>query len=169
MIKKSNNKIKVHYGLPDYYKYYKNKYKNHVSSTKYNKIISDFNNEIINLILNENIEYYMNHLHLVIGVRKVKRKPRIVNGKLHNTVPIDWKTTNQLWKDDEEAKEKKILVRFSNSHTSGYIFSINLIKVGLGFQNKKYYKFKASRKFARNLSERIKDEDKEKYDTYKLY
>ncbi len=169
MTKKSNNKIQVHYGITDYYKYYKDKYKNHVSSKKYNKIISDFNNEIINLILNENIEYYMNHLHLVVGVRKVKRRPRIVNGKLRNTVPIDWKVTKELWQSDEEAKEKKLLVRFNNSHTSGYIFSINLIKVGLGFKNKKYYKFKAARNFARDLAKRIKDEEKERYDTYKLY
>jgi len=169
MTNKGPNKIKIHYGMPDYYKYYNDKYNNKVCSKKYNKIISEFNLEIINLIINENIEYSMNPLHLVIGVRKVKRRPRIVNGKLRNTVPIDWKTTKELWQSDEEAKEKKILVRFSNSHTSGYIFSINLIKVGLGFQNKKYYKFKASRKFARDLGERIQDEDKERYDTYKLY
>lgn len=168
-IKKDKNKIKVHYGLPNYYKYYKTKHKDGVSSVKYNKVISEFNLEVINLILNNNLEYYISNIGFMISVRKSKRKPKIVNGKLYNTVPVDWNTTKKLWATDEEAKEKKIIVRFNNSHTSGYVFSIRLIKTGLGFKNKKYYKFKAARDFARDLSKRIKDEEKDKYDTYKLY
>ena len=169
IIKKNSNKIKVHYGITDYYKYYKKNNKDCVSSIKYNKIISDFNSEIIDNILNNNLEYYIPSLGFTITVRKAKRKPRIIDGKLYNTVPVDWKTTKELWNTDEEAKEKKIIVRFNNTHTSGYVFSIRLIKFGLSFKNKKHYKFKAARDFARSLSERIKDEEKDKYDTYKLY
>lgn len=169
-IKKDPNKIKVHYGMAQYYKYYNKKYNtSNISASKYNQIISEFNKEVIDLIINDSVEYYLPGLNLYIGVRKAKRKPKIMNGKLYNTVPVDWNTTKKLWEEDEEAKAKKIIVRFNNSHTSGYVFSIRLIKSGAEFKNKKYYKFKASRHFARTLGKRIKDEDKDRYDTYKLY
>ena len=93
-IKKDPNKIKVHFGIPQYYKHYKKKY-NKVDSKKYNQIISEFNKEIINLIINESVEYYLPGLNMSVGVRKSKRKPKIMNGKLYNTVPVDWNTTKK--------------------------------------------------------------------------
>ena len=92
-----------------------------------------------------------------------------MNGKLVNTAPVDWVVTNKLWNEDEEAREKKLLVRFSNSHTSKFIFRVFFKKYYLSFLNKKYYSFKTSRGFQRLLAKRIKDEDKEQYDSYLLY
>ena len=59
--KNKPNKLKIDFGIPDYFKFYKNKYiKNNIdslndyniSSIEYNEIISDYNQEIKYLILN---------------------------------------------------------------------------------------------------------------------
>lgn len=166
---KSSNKIKVHYGMPDYYKLYLSKSEKKVSQKTFNDVISYFNENIIKLMLEENVEYLFPNMAMRIVTRKEKRKPKIVNGKLHNNIPIDWKTTKELWESDEEAKEKKIIVRYNNSHTSGFVFMIKLYRFGINYKNKRHYRFKASRNFARALAKRIKDEEKDKYDSYKLY
>ena len=170
MTTKSSNKIKIHYSIPDYYNYYKKKYNNSkIDKKKYNDIISFFNKKVIDLIVEDNLDYHLPHLNFVLTTRKEKRKPRIVNGKLHNNIPIDWKATKNLWEESEEAKDKKLLIRYTNYHTSGYVFTIKIVKVGFVYKNKRHYKFKAARDFARALGKRIKDDNKEKYDTYKLY
>ena len=50
MMEKTNRgpkKIQGHYGMKDYYKYYKNNNESPVSSVKYNKVISLFNKELV--------------------------------------------------------------------------------------------------------------------------
>ena len=80
-----------------------------------------------------------------------------------------WVATNKLWNEDEEAKEKKLLVRFTNYHTSKYVFFVYFKKYVYPFKNKKYFKFKTTRSLARMLGKRIKDENKDKYDAFLLY
>jgi len=167
---RTSGKIKSHFGIVNYYKYYKeNNKESKVDKILYNKIISDFNNEIINLVINDNVEYYLPHIGSSLSIRKTKKTPSIVNGKLVNTAPVDWVVTNKLWSEDKEAKDKKLLVRFNNSHTSKFIFRVFFKKYYLVFTNKKYYSFKTSRGFQRLLAKRIKDEDKDRYDSYLLY
>jgi len=166
---RSNNKIKVHFGMRDYYSFYKKKYKKNLSSKLYNKIITDANREILELILNEGLEYKLPYLSSTLTIRKDKRIPRIVDGKVINTSPVDWVTTKTLWESDAQAKEKKILVKYLNNHTSGYVFRIFMKKFGSSFNNRSVYKFEPSRKFKRGLSDRIKDDNKDKFDTYLLY
>lgn len=167
---RSKNKIKVHYGMKDYYDFYQETYNNpKITKALYNKIISAANKEIIELVLNQNIDYKLPHLGSVLTIRKDKRVPKIKDGKVINPAPVDWVTTKKLWADDEEAKEKKILVKHLNLHTSGYVFRIYMKKFGSSFRNRTVYKFKPSRNFARSLSDRIKDDNKDKFDTYLLY
>ena len=168
--KRTNGVIKKHYGMKDYYNFFKKTYNNlDISRKIYNSIISDFNNKIVELIIEENLTYTLPYIGSSLSIRKEKKTPRIVNGKLYNTTPVDWVTTNKLWNEDIEAKEKKLLVRYTNSHTSRYVFRIYMKKYNYSFKNKKYYSFKPCRTFKRLLSARINDENKEKYDTYLLY
>lgn len=164
------NKIKVDYGMFDYYKYYVKNSGSDIDRTTFNKIVSDFNSEIANAIINEGLEFKPKYVQLTICVRKSKRVPRIdENGKLINTMPVDYKSTKELWERDPEAKEKKLVLRYLNNHTGKYVFRIKAIKSGYTYSNKKYYKFKAVRKFARDLGKRILDQDLDKFDAYKLY
>lgn len=167
--KRTEGKIKSHYGMTDYYKYFKKTYDLDISKTIYNKIIEDFNKDIRNLLIEENLDYKIPYLGSTLSIRKVKRSPRIVNGKVYNPNPIDWKTTNELWDKDEEAKEKKLLVRYNNSHTSGYVFRVAFKKYDQVFKNKKLYAFKSLRDLNRMIKYRINDETKDKFNAYLLY
>lgn len=159
---------KSDYGVPDYYKFYTKKYKK-ISKTKYNSIITDFNTAVYNLIIEDNLVYQLPFLGFEILIKKDKRKPKIKDGKLINNVPVDWKATNELWEKDEEAKKKKLLVRYNNSHTSNYVFRIYFKKFKSSLKNRSLYKFKPIRQFQRALAKRINDPDKDNYDAYLLY
>ena len=168
--KRTEGKITADYGMPDYYDYFtKENLEIKISRGNYNNIISDFNKVIINLIIEENLEYVLPYLGSSISIKKVKRIPKIVNGKLYNTAPVDWVATNKLWDEDEEVREKKLLVRYLNNHTSKYVFSIYFRKYISSFINKNIYSFVSNRTFKRLIGIRIKDETKERYDTYLLY
>jgi len=168
--KRTEGKIKTDYGINNYYKYFiKNNQDINISGSEYKDIITEFNNGIINLIIEESLEYTIPYIGSTLCVRKDKRIPRIVNGKLYNPSPVDWVATNKLWSEDEESKDKKLLVRYLNNHTSKYVFRVYFKKYNLYFENKKLYSFKVNRIFSRLLGKRIKDEDKEKFDSYLLY
>ena len=168
--KRTEGKIKIDYGIKDYFKYFKlNHPELKIDYKTYTSVIGDFNKEIINLIVNDNVEYNIPHLGSAISIKKDKRLPRIVNGKLYNTTPVDWVATNKLWSEDQEAMDKKLLVRFLNSHTSKHVFRIYFKKYNLYFANKKLFSFQSNRDFKRFLGARIKDENKEKYESYLLY
>lgn len=156
------------YGMPDYYDFYVNKYGEKVGRRKFNKIITEFNKGIVDLILNDNLSFKMAYLNLILEIRKDKRKPRLENGKLVNPVPVDWKRTNALWERDKEAKDKKLLVRYNNSHTSGYVYRLFLKKFNSTVKNKTILKIKTNRAFQRKLSKRIKNLDKP-FDAYLYY
>lgn len=167
--KRTEGKIKSHYGMKDYYSFFNSEYDLNIDKETYNKIINDFNLEVMNLIIEENLDYNLTHLGSTLSIRKIKRKPKIINGKVYNTNPIDWVKTRKMWESDPETKVKKLLVRYLNNHTSGFIFKINFKKYNYSFKNKKYYSFKPSRDFSRLLGKRIKDENKDKFDAYLLY
>jgi len=167
--KRGPKKIISDYGLGDFYKYYTKNSKEPVDSKTYSKVISLFNLKIIDNIINNYKVYTVPILRLKIGVRKAKPKIRIINGILVNGNPVDWVTTKKLWDEDEESMKNKVLVRSTNRHTFGYVFKIVAIKFAAKFKNKAIFKFKASRSFQRALSTRIKDKNKEKFDSYLLY
>lgn len=168
--KRTQGKIKRDYGMPDYYKYFKKEHPElNIPNKKYYNVIADFNEKLTELIIEENLDYQFPHLGSSISVKKTKQVPSIVDGKLLNKAPVDWVATNKLWNEDEEAKEKKLLVRFTNYHTSKYVFFVYFKKYVYPFKNKKYFKFKTTRSLARMLGKRIKDENKNKYDAFLLY
>jgi len=168
--KRTEGKITADYGIKDYYKYFKKSNPElNIDYKTYKTIISSFNSELMNFIIEDNLEYNLPYLGSTLSVKKDKRVPKIVNGKLYHTAPVDWVATNKLWDEDSEAKDKKLLVRYLNSHTSKYVFRIYFKKFKVYFQNKQLFTFKTSRTFQRTLSKRIKDESKENYESFLLY
>jgi hypothetical protein len=168
--KRTQGKIKAHYGIKDYFNFFKSDNPDIlITKKKYSDIISEFNKEIINLIIEDNLKYDIPFLGSSIVVKQDKRLPKIIDGKLYNTTPVDWAATNKLWSEDEESKERKLLVRYSNAHTSKNVFRIYFKKYNIPFMNKKLYLFKSARSFSRLLGDRINDEEKDKYNAYTLY
>jgi hypothetical protein len=166
---RTSGKIKSHYGINDYFKFFKKDSEISIDKSTYSNIISDFNEELRDLIIEDNFEYILPYLGASLSIKKDKRVPKIVNGKLYNPTPVDWVATNKLWSEDDESREKKLLVRYNNNHTSKYVFRIYFKKHIHPFINKKFYNFESGRKFQRLLSARIKDETKDRYDTFLLY
>ncbi len=154
--------------MPDYFKFYRENYDDVTDKKIYNDIITDFNIELQDLIIEEGLIYLMPHLYLELLLKKELRKPRIVDGKLINNLPINWPATKKLWKKDIEAKEKKLLVRINNSHTAGHVFRIYCKKFKCPLKARSLYKFKAVRGFGRKLAAAIFDPDKN-IDAYLLY
>lgn len=167
MIRKHN--LKSDFGIRDYYKFYKKDVNNPVSKQLYSDIITRFNTEIKNLIIEKNLIYQLPYLGFQIVLKKQKRVPRVKDGKLIHNIPVDWKRTNELWDKDEEAKEKKLLVRYDNYHTSNYIYRIYFKKFKSNIKNRSLFKFQPNRAFKRQLSARIKDPDKGNLNAYLLY
>jgi translation initiation factor 1 (eIF-1/SUI1) len=167
--KRTQGKISVDYGMPNYYKYYTTISENPVSNVKFNKIVTEFNAKIVDLLVNDGLEFAPATLGIVFCIRKSKRIPRIKDGKLINTNPVDWKTTKELWDSDEESKLKKIRIRFLNNHTSKYVFRIKALKAGKLYKNKRFYRFKACRSFQRNLAKRILDTNQDNFEAFELY
>jgi hypothetical protein len=163
------HKANSDFGINDYYKFYNKKYRKDISKIKYKKIIEDFNNKIIDLIIEDSLTYPLPYINMEIMIKKEKRKPKIVNGKLVNTTPINWKVTNELWKNDKEAKEKKILVRYNNYHTSGYVYRIYCKKFKCNLKYRSLYKFNANRGFTSKLAKRLLDPNKDNLDAFLLY
>jgi hypothetical protein len=106
---------------------------------------------------------------MLLCIRKTKRSVRIEDGKLVNSNPVDWKATREMWSNDPETKEKKLIIRYINSHSSKYVFRIKALKKFKNYENKKYYRFQACREFQRNLKTRIFDDKKDKFDAYQLF
>lgn len=163
------HKLKLDYGQKDYYKYYKKNYKNTVDRGKYNEVQKTLFDKVINAMLNDNFEYPMTHLGFILTIRKEKRSPRLKDGKLYNNRPIDFKATNELWEKHPETKEKGLIVRHLNNHTSGYVFRIYLKKFKSNIKGRSYFKFRPMRKFKRDLNKRIKNPNKEPFDCFLLY
>lgn len=163
------HKIKTNYSVGDYYNYYRKTYDKGFDRKLYSKITKEFNTEIMKLIIEEGLIYTFPKLNFKILIKKAKRKAYLKDGKLVNSVPPDWKRTNALWEREPEAKKKKIVVRYNNSHSSGYVFRVFCDKSTSKLKNKTLFKFKTCRKFQRSLSARILDKNKDNFDSYLLY
>lgn len=124
--RKTNSKLN-HKDIFNYYRitYGKTKglYKNEFSS-----ILTDFFEAIADELFKPNyrirLPYNTGELSLV------KNRCKIIpnkNGESKIFYPINWKETNELWESDEDAKNKKILIRYTNEHSGGYIYKIKYV------------------------------------------
>lgn len=155
--KGSPNKIKIHYGMVDYYNFYIECFKNKnidnennpfiIDKKLYNSIIEEYHNLIIKFIIEEGYEFKIPYELGALALRKFKPKLQINSkGKLINRLPVDIKSTMDLWKKDNKAKENKVLVRFTNKHSDGYVFTIHYFKkYKARFKNKTLYQFETVR------------------------
>lgn len=88
-------------------------------------------------------------------IRKGEPKIRKSNGRIHILTNRDWGTTMNLWMNDKEARDKKLIVGYLNSDYYKIVFTRGNPKN----KNYKYYKFKPCKslfqKMVNNLREGI--------------
>jgi len=151
------HKVKVDYGVNDYYADFKKKNKESKVNRKiYGSVIKEFNSFQRDRLSNKGVEINMPSRLGKIELRKNKSEIRInEDGTVKNNLPVNWKDTRKLWIENEFAKEKKIKVRYTNEHTDGYSFKVFFYKRRATFKNKSIYGMRFNRKLKRDLSDSI--------------
>ena len=86
-----------------------------------------------------------------LEIRKGNPTIEIKDGKIVTNLPIDWKSTTELWYEDNEAYKNKKLVRFESFET----FIIYYNKEFANYENKSFYKFMPTRTFKIRLKNEI--------------
>lgn len=148
----NKRKTDVHLGMPEYYRFYREN-DGKVNRKKYGEIVTDYLKLVKSEILLKK-SFKLPEGVGTISIKKYKPKLEFEDGKLINKLPVNIKATNDLWNSDPEAKASRILVRYRNKHTNGYVFHIKWYK-GV-FKHCGYYRFKAYRPFKRELVQKIK-------------
>jgi len=156
-IEHRNHKVKCQYGMTDYWNYYKSNSENPVKNLLFRKVFRDYLNANRNAVSNFAYIYRLPHRMGRIEIRKTKKEIKIDpnTGELINKLPINWQATKKLWIENEEAKEKKIKIRYTNEHTDGYIFRPKYMKNTANFKNKSVYKMSVNRELRRNTEPAI--------------
>lgn len=169
MTSRSSKKVPVEYGMKDYYKYYSKNYNYKIDKKTYNNVISELNKFVVEEIVESSKEFILPHRTGFIGIVKIKRGVKMLpDNTVINSSPPDWKKTIELWNNDEEAKKNKILVRYKNTHTGGYVYNIKYNRYNATFKNKSNMIFLPTRDFKRAIAKRINDYSKEKYNAHEL-
>jgi hypothetical protein len=123
-----------------------------VPYSAYMEILKEFNS-----LLRSRIIYNSEDIKLPCNLGRLRVKK--FKMKLHkmNKLKPDWKATKELWARNPECKAKKQLVLHLNEHRSGYAYRVYWDKNISRVKNHRYYHFKPSRQFSRELSKVLKD------------
>lgn len=115
-------------------------------------IIRKINNELAyNLSLG--IDVKLPHRMGTIELRKVSACVNFKDGKLHNTLPIDWDRTLKLWCEDKESYKNRTLIKIEEKE----IFKVHYNKAKASYTNKSFYQFNANRELKKTLKRNIKE------------
>lgn len=158
-IKKVKNnrihKVNNSYGSKDAFSYYRkikpNKQEYVITDCQYLKIIRLINDSIRELLVNGN-EFTLPERMGLLELRKVENHPKIVDGKLKNTRPVNWDATLKLWYEYPKYKDSKTLVREESSQ----IFRVHYNKNKAIYNNKTFYDFLPNRELKIKLKNNIK-------------
>ncbi len=156
----STKKEKSDYTTRDFYKYYTSKSESPVDRSTFSKIINEYFEYRMQLLIFENIDFKLPNRFGTICIRGVCDSIYI---KSDGTVRyfIDWGATNKLWeekykgKTPEEIKKikNKPVVYFTNENTNGRIYDFIWDKLTCNFKYHTHYKFKPTRKWKRKLKD----------------
>jgi hypothetical protein len=150
------HKIKCHFGVEHYFSSYRKLSNNPQSSKIYRAVLKDYLDANRKAIYTSGYIFKLPQRLGRIEMRKSKKEVKIdKNGKVINKLPINWQATKKLWAENEQAKERKIKIRYTNEHTGGYVFRPRYIKNTANFKNKSLYKMSINREMRRNTKAAI--------------
>jgi hypothetical protein len=98
------------------------------------------------------LPYNLGRIAVMKNLPSPKRK---ASGRLN--LAIDYKATNDLWKEDPIAKENKRYVYHRNIHSGGYVFKFKWLKGAARTHNIWGYKFVPVKQLKRDLARILKD------------
>lgn len=150
------HKIKVDYGLYDYFKYYKKNNITSVTAKEFGEIVREFNGFVRDSLSKRGNGYNIPAKMGIIELRKNKAEVTInEDGSIKNTLPVNWQETRKLWNENPEALEKRIKIKFVNSHSDGYTFKFVYLRTRANYKYKSIYRLKFNRQLKRQLSQSI--------------
>lgn len=158
---KRKHRVKTDFGNYDYYKHFVANCSSAISAklvsrATFGQIIKEFNTHVRDRVSKKGAEYTLPFRIGKLELRKLKTEVKIDdNGDIVNTLPINWRETRKLWRENENAKRNKTKIRYTNEHTEGYTFRIFYKTSKANFKNKSIYKMKINRTLKRQLSNSI--------------
>lgn len=172
-------KDKEKYGLPEIYRFYKDKYflksekEAFIDYKTFSCIIKDFNKDLAKLIIEEGVEFKMPVRLGSVRIRKYKKKIKLnPDGTIdkRNMSP-NWFETKKLWADmypglsrqDLKQIRNKPIVYFLNEHTDGYKFILYWNKKGSNASNRKVYSIIFTYTNFRHLGKILQTDNKPDY------
>jgi hypothetical protein len=159
----SKNKHEQHIGTLDFYKYYQKKYKRKdIKRGVYANILKKFNGAIMDKMIEEAYEYRVPYMLGQVYIFTSKQHLVLdEEGKLvKRYMKVNWASTKELWLEDPDSREKKILVYHFNDHFDRRIakFGYSTFKMA-NYKNKNAYAFMPARKWKHRLAAVIKDDE----------
>lgn len=131
-----------------------------ISEHDYYRIIRTVNNILADLLSkghDVNLPCRMGRLEL----RKYEAKITLSNGKVITNLPIDWDRTLKLWSEDEEAYQKRTLIKMEEEE----VFKVYYNRGKANYENKSFFAFDINRELKKKLKKNIKEG---RIDAYKL-
>ena len=149
------HKVNNSYGVYDAYKYIrKNKWFDigqSVTEHQFYSIIRRMNNLLADALIHGH-DIKLPCRMGTIEVRKYDARISIKDGKIKTNLPIDWDRTLKLWSEDEEAYQKRTLIKMEEKE----IFSVLYNRTGANYKNKSFYEFRPNRQLKLMIKRRIK-------------
>ena len=121
-----------------------------VKKHEYYAIIRGVNNLLAQEIMQGNPVTFPSKMGK-LELRKFEKGARMVRGRVSNTYPINWGATNKLWKEDEEERRKKTVIRYEVP----FIYQVRYNVYNATYKNKGFYKFALNSKIKKALKENI--------------
>ena len=135
------------------YTKYLEKHKNNkdivVDYKTYASIIKEFNSHLSDGLIKEALEFKMPYRLGKVRVKKFKQNIKIKeNGEIYKrTMPVNWKKTKALWKDQypdmspEQIKKipNKQVIYHLNEHTAGYRCTLHWDRINSNVVNNRVY------------------------------
>jgi len=152
---KGLSKIRNSWGVYSAYKHIrKNKWYDigrPVTENEFYTIIRSVNKMLAEDIVNGKTVVFPHRMGC-LELRRYQRGVSLIDGKLKVTYPVDWWGTLNLWYQDKEARDNKILLRNEDK----YVYHVKYNKHNALYNNKMFYMFAVNRFIKRKLKENIK-------------
>ena len=88
-----------------------------------------------------------------LEIRKYDARITLQEGKVVTNLPIDWDKTLKLWSEDEEAYQKRTLIKREEKE----IFKVYYNRGKANYTNKSFFQFDVNRELKKKLKHRIKE------------
>lgn len=161
MFKRNKNKIKADYTAKHIYKHYVSKVSDPVPSTVFNSVLSDFNNEMLKMVLYDGLDFNFQYRLGFVRIKKFDNSLKLnQEGEIANKLKPDWGKTLARWKElypdvfPEHYKliSDKPVIFHLNSHTDGWVFRWYWDKITSNVINQSAYKFEPIRQIKREAA-----------------